>query len=165
MRIQKKLVKTSALLCVSGLILVLMPVSATADKEKDGKLQLKMDRIINSQDEQMDLRETELERTFPTLFTVETNQAIKEKKMENKSTIKELEQTIFSLDIDKTSTVQNVKDHLFSEEYAITASNENQVKEEPSSGGGFSKIMIGLFVGIGTLLFSGLYLAKQFLLD
>ncbi|WP_405100992.1 type VII secretion protein EssA [Oceanobacillus sp. FSL H7-0719] len=164
MKVQKKLVKFTVLLYISLLVLVLLPVSAAADEGKSGSLQMKTDRIIKGQNENTDLRQTELERIFPTLFTDETKDAVAEKDLENEKTMKKLEESIFFMDGDKTSTVQNVKEALFSEEYAAGSAG-NQVQEESPSSSGLSKILIVVFAGIGILLFGGLYLAMRSVLD
>lgn len=164
MKVQKKLVKFTVLLYISLLVLVLLPVSAAADEGKSGSLQMKTDRIIKGQNENTDLRQTELERIFPTLFTDETKEAVAEKNLENEKTMEKLEESIFFMDGDKTSTVQNVKEALFSEEYAA-GSVGNQVQEESPSSSGLSKILIVVFAGIGILLFGGLYLAMRSVLD
>lgn len=165
MKVQKKLVKFTVLLYISLLVLVLLPVSAAADEGKSGSLQMKTDRIIKGQNENTDLRQTELERIFPKLFTDETKEAVAEKDLENEKTMKKLEESIFFMDGDKTSTVQNVKEALFSEEYIAAGSAGNQVQEESPSSSSLSKILIVVFAGIGILLFGGLYLAMRSVLD
>lgn len=165
MKVQKRLAKSIVLLCISLLALVSLPVSAVAEEDKRGNMQIKTDRIMKSQDENTDLRETELEKVFPTLFTEETKETIVEKDFENERAIEELEQSVFFIDSAANSTVEDVKDGLFSEEYTVALSSGNHVQEETSSGSGLSNTLLVVFSGIGILLFGGLYVAMRSLLD
>lgn len=165
MKVQKRLAKSIVLFCISLLVLVSLPILAVADEQKSGNMQIKTDRIMKGQNENTDFRETELERVFPTLFTDETKETIVEKDLENERMVEDLGQSIFFIDREVTSTVEDVKDDLFSEEYTAVASSGNHVQEEASSGGGLSNTLMVVFAGMGILLFGGLYVAMRSLLD
>lgn len=165
MKVQKRLANFIVLLCISLLVLVCLPVSAMANEEKRGNMQIKTDRIIKGQNQDTNLRETELERVFPELFTDETKEKIVNKENKNERTLDELEQSIFSNDRVANSTVEDVKDVLFTEEYTTVASSRNHVQEESSSGNGLSNTLMVVFSGAGLLLFGGLYVAMRSMLD
>jgi type VII secretion protein EssA len=169
MKVQQKQVKSKfiLLLCISLLVLVFAPVSAMADTEKRGELQFKIDRIIGGQDGETELRETELERLFPTLFTDEVKTRIEDTEHENQETMEELEESLFFADMEANSTVDEVKDSLFAEDYTATqvASAGNQAQEEASSSSTLGNTLLAVFSGLGLLLFGGLYFMMRSMLD
>lgn len=164
MKVQvNKQVKLIWLSIICLLILVIGPVSAWADEDNKGSLKFKVDRI-KGQTEQTDLRQTELERLFPTLFTDETKETIEEVKQENEKELNELKETIFFTNVETNQTVEKVKSALFTEEYTVVASHNNH-EEGEDSGTGMSSTMLAVFSGLGLLLFGGLYFAMRAMLD
>jgi type VII secretion protein EssA len=167
MKVQQKQAKSKIilLLCISLLILVFLPVSAMADTEKRGELQFKIDRIIGGQDNEVELRETELERIFPALFTEDVKTRIEDTELEKQETMEELEESIFFENLEANSTVEDVKDSLFTEEYTAVASGGTQAQEETTSNSGLSNTILTVFSGLGILLFGGLYVMMRSMLD
>jgi type VII secretion protein EssA len=167
MKVQKKQAKNKMILslCICLLILVCLPVSAMADTEKRGELQFKIDRIIDGSDEGSELRETELERTFPGLFSDDVGLIIEETEKKNQQTMEELEKSIFTVDLEANSTVDEVKDALFSEDYTVVASGKGEVQEEDNTNSSFSNTILTIFSGLGILLFGGLYFMMRSMFD
>ncbi|WP_164216044.1 type VII secretion protein EssA [Virgibacillus sp. YIM 98842] len=167
MKVQKKLAKFKSILLfiASLLVLVFLPVSAMADTEKRGELQFKVDRIMGGNDEQTELRETELERTFPALFTEDVKAKIEDTERENQESMEELKESIFSANFEANSTVEDVKDSLFTEGYTAVASGGSQAQEETSSNSGLNNILLTVFSGLGLLLFGGLYFMMRSMFD
>ena len=167
MKVQQKQAKPKfiLLLCISLLVLVFTPVSAMADNEKRGELQFKIDRIIEGNDEGTELRETGLERTFPTLFTEDVQMRIEATEQENQERREGLEESIFSADLEANSTEDDVKDALFTEDYTVVASGGSQAQEENSSSSSLNNTILAVFSGLGILLFGGLYVMMRSLLD
>jgi len=167
MKVQQKQAKSKIilLLCISLLVLVFLPVSAMADTEKRGELQFKIDRIIGGQDNEVELRETELERIFPALFTEDVKTRIEDTELEKQETMEELEESIFFENLEANSTVEDVKDSLFTEEYTAVASGGTQAQEETASNSGLSNTILTVFSCLGILLFGGLYVMMRSMLD
>lgn len=165
MRVQKKLAKSLLLLIIALLVLGFWSVPAAADEEERGGLRINTDRIIKGQQEPTELRETELERVFPQLFTDETKEVIKEKELENKSELEQLEESIFFHELEGNTAVQDVKDALFAPEYEVAQTGGNQIQEDPSSGSGVSNTLLAVFTGLGAVLLFGLYAAMRNLVD
>lgn len=165
MRVQKKLAKSIILLFIGVLVLGLLAVPAAAEEEGRGGLKINPDRIIKGQNENTDLRETELEKVFPELFTDETKETIEETELQQKSKLEELEQSIFSYELEGNTVVQEVKDDLFTAEYTVAQSGGNHIQEDASSGSGASNTLLAVFTGFGIVLFVGLYAAMRTMLD
>lgn len=163
MKVRKTLkqAKYFFLYCLSIGVLVFLPMSVVAGEDTRGKLHIKTDRITKGQTENTNLRETELERIFPTLFREETKEEIAEIELEKERKMKELEQSIFFIDKETTTTALDVKDSLFSEEYTAVAASGDQIMEESSSSSVLSNTLMVVFTGIGILLFVGLYAAMR----
>ncbi|GAB3799675.1 type VII secretion protein EssA [Virgibacillus kimchii] len=167
MKVQKKQAKYKIILflCMSLLILVCLPVSAMADTEKRGELQFKIDRIIGGNDGETELRETELERSFPDLFSDDVGLIIEEREKENQQMMEELEESIFTADLQANSTVEEVKDALFSEDYTAVASGRGEMQEENTASSSFNNTLLTIFSGLGILLFGGLYFMMRSMFD
>lgn len=166
MKVQKmKLAKYFILHCLCLGVLVFIPMSVVANEDTRGNLQIKTDRIMKGQNENTNLRETELEKVFPTLFMEETKEEIAEIELERERKMKGLEQSIFFIDKETATTTQDVRDSLFSEEYTAVAASKDRVTEESSSSSSLSNTLMAVFIGIGILLFVGLYAAMRSLFD
>lgn len=150
----------------SMILLILLPIGVSADtgSEKDGSMQMQIDRIIKDKDEKNELRETELERLFPGLFTTETSEEINEKVNAEEDKIEDIEQNLFSEDVEGNVAIQEVKDSLFQSDYESVAASSNNAEEESSSSSS-SNIILMTFAGIAVALCGGLYVLMQRLLD
>ncbi|MFD1335871.1 type VII secretion protein EssA [Oceanobacillus iheyensis] len=150
----------------SMILLILLPIGVSADtgSEKDGSMQMQIDRIIKDKDEKNELRETELERLFPSLFTTETSEEINEKVNAEEDKIEDIEQNLFSEGVEGNVAIQEVKDSLFQSDYESVAASSNNEEEESSSSSS-SNIILMTFAGIAVALCGGLYVLMQRLLD
>ncbi|MFS0752073.1 type VII secretion protein EssA [Oceanobacillus sp. 1P07AA] len=150
----------------SMILLILLPIGVSAEtgSEKDGSLQMQIDRIIQDKDEKNEMRETELDKIFPSLFTSETTQEINEKVNAEEDKIENIEQNLFSEDVEGNVVIQEVKDSLFQSDYESVAANSSNVEEESSSSSS-SNIILMTFAGIAVALCGGLYVLMQRLLD
>lgn len=165
MKVQKKLVKLIIILITSLKVFGFMTIPVLADGENRGGLRINTERIIKGQSENIELRETELERIFPTLFTDETKEMIEKTEQLNKNNLEELEKSIFSQDLDGNTMVEEVKNALFTEEYSVAVSGSNQDEEDASSDGIVSTTILTVFSGLGLLLLVGLYTGMRSLYD
>ncbi|WP_017796449.1 type VII secretion protein EssA [Oceanobacillus kimchii] len=150
----------------SMILLILLPIGVSAETGsiKDGSLQMQIDRIIKDKDEKNEMRETELERIFPSLFTSETSQEINEKVNAEEDKIEYIEQNLFSEDVEGNVAIQEVKDSLFQSDYESVAASSSNAEEESSSSSS-SNIILMTFAGIAVALCGGLYVLMQRLLD
>ncbi|BAC13269.1 hypothetical protein [Oceanobacillus iheyensis HTE831] len=150
----------------SMILLILLPIGVSADtgSEKDGSMQMQIDRIIKDKDEKNELRETELERLFPSLFTTETSEEINEKVNAEEDKIEDIEQNLFSEDVEGNVAIQEVKDSLFQSDYESVAASSGNAEEESTSSSS-SNIILMTFAGIAVALCGGLYVLMQRLLD
>ncbi|MCT1576503.1 type VII secretion protein EssA [Oceanobacillus kimchii] len=150
----------------SMILLILLPIGVSAESGsiKDGSLQMQIDRIIKDKDEKNEMRETELERIFPSLFTLETSQEINEKVNAEEDKIEYIEQNLFSEDVEGNVAIQEVKDSLFQSDYESVAASSSNAEEESSSSSS-SNIILMTFAGIAVALCGGLYVLMQRLLD
>lgn len=148
------------------ILLILLPIGVSAESGsiKDGSLQMQIDRIIKDKDEKNEMRETELERIFPSLFTLETSQEINEKVNAEEDKIEYIEQNLFSEDVEGNVAIQEVKDSLFQSDYESVAASSSNAEEESSSSSS-SNIILMTFAGIAVALCGGLYVLMQRLLD
>ncbi|ENH96302.1 hypothetical protein J416_11537 [Gracilibacillus halophilus YIM-C55.5] len=147
-------------------LLLLMPVQASAEEsnEQNGEMNWKVDRIIEKNKQQQNDQETELETRFPELFKDETAEKIASVKQKNQASLDQLENGLFSMEMDRDTTIKETKESLFATDYEApkTASTSN---EENSNDSMFSTLlMIGL-VGVVCVISGGIYVLYQRLID
>ncbi|MEN2768992.1 type VII secretion protein EssA [Ornithinibacillus xuwenensis] len=166
MKVQLKLVKR-VLLC-SSILLILGGnahlVSAESSSNDRGNLEFKIDRIEKGNETDKEIRETELEKVFPTLFTEEIESNIQAKQIEEEQSLEELEQSLFSMETESYETLEDIKQTLFTEEYSASASTTVQEQEDRKQSGWGTPI-IAVFIGFALLLCGGVYVLMRKLLD
>ncbi|WP_153463036.1 type VII secretion protein EssA [Sediminibacillus terrae] len=164
MKVTKKLAKHSLLLAVS--LLVLFSIAAPAVvAEKNGSLEMKIDRIKEEQNNSPSNHETELDKVFPDLFADETATVIEKKETENNQSMEELQEELFAMKKEPGTQLHATRDSLFKENYSLTASatttaEEPEATSEESDSGLGNTVLMAL-TGAGLLLSGGLYIMMQ----
>lgn len=124
-----------------------------SDESEKGKIKIKTDRIIdNLDDEDIEVKETELDKSFPELFDDITTKQLKAYQVEEEQSINELKHLIFEEEeeLNKTS-LYDIKDELFDEDYTATTSTASDEKDEDSSNSISNIIFYGslaVFIGM-----------------
>lgn len=161
MSIKQKRINTLLLLLLFIFLYNPIVIIANNDEGDDlekGKFKIKSDRIIENDDESEQITiETELEKTFPTLFRDEVKQKIVEKQEEERNRTSSLKRDIFSEDLPDSSAIYEIKSALFTDDYAYVSSEMNDENEPEGQSsivwfGGVVSV-VGFIVG-GVLIFS-----------
>jgi type VII secretion protein EssA len=130
-----KLVK--ALFCILIVSLFLPTSAVLADDQPStaerGKLNMDLDRISGSSQEDQTNTITELEKVFPELFRDETRESIDRKQLEQEEWLEDLHRSIFEMESQTDATVALVQETLFTESYTAPTT-ESYAHEEPSEG-------------------------------
>ncbi|MFD1850870.1 type VII secretion protein EssA [Oceanobacillus bengalensis] len=144
-------------------LLVFSPyqISAETAPTTPGSLELKIDRIIQGEDERTIIQETELEKVFPTLFEEETNEKIDVVEKEKERTLDALEESLFRMESVKNVTLQNIKQSLFSDNYIVTASSTSSEVNDKESNNGIGNVLLLSLTIVGCFLAGGLYLLMR----
>lgn len=116
---------------------------AEADDESKGKLRLRTDRISEEKTDD-ELRETELERQMPDLFKQETKELIHSLKTKEAEALQQLEHSLFSMPSEADTTVNEIMDHLFTEDYVPPQRSSSANEDQDQS----SSLKTGIFVGL-----------------
>ncbi|MFP7493391.1 type VII secretion protein EssA [Terribacillus saccharophilus] len=160
-----KLVNLAFLFTLILLILLPGEVSAaihSSEESERGSLELQIDRI-QGKDRQTDNRETEKEKVYPDLFEAETSEELQQKAANKREELNSLQDEVFTLDIDKSTQMQEVQDKLFTPDYeseAASAQQADNTEEEESS-----KVVLGFLIGTALVLCVGMYMLMRKLLD
>ncbi|MEI3604076.1 type VII secretion protein EssA [Pseudogracilibacillus sp. SE30717A] len=117
MRVCQK--QISILLLFSLSIFFFMPTSIFANEEGTGKgkMQIKTDRILKNPDEENEIMETELDKSFPDLFKEEVKEKIATKQLKDKEETEEIRSAIFFEEMKASTSLNDIKNELFTENY------------------------------------------------
>lgn len=141
-------------------LLLLIPFSVSAeDGPRDkGKMDWKMDRIIqNEPEEDQGHTETELDKSFPELFTEETRDKIQSVQKERNESREELEDALFTMDLESEDTAKDTKESLFTSDYVAPRSSGNHDDESEDGNSWFNMVVIASLIGLGVIMVGGLY--------
>ena len=94
-----------------------LQVLANEEEPRKGKMEIKTDRILKNPADEGEVVETELDRTFPSLFDVETKEKIEDKQEKNEAVISEMKNQIFLENMPETTSLYDIKSELFKEDY------------------------------------------------
>lgn len=117
MRACQKQIKFLLLFSLSIFFLAPFQVFADEKEPEKGKMEIKTDRILKSLDDEGEIVETELDRTFPGLFDAETKEKIDDKQEKNEEVIKGVKSHIFLEEMPETTSLYDVQSELFTEDY------------------------------------------------
>ncbi|MEN1967620.1 type VII secretion protein EssA [Lentibacillus sp. N15] len=164
----KRLLKQISILslCLSCLLLILpFTVSANDSQENKGKLQWKIDRIVEGKKKNTEkTTETELEKKFPELFKEETKKKIDSVKTEDKESIEDLEHSLFTMDPQTDTTIKDVKQSLFTAEYTTPETTDNEDQDEQGNSW-FNNVLLAGLTGIACIVCGGVYIMMRKLTD
>lgn len=137
------------------------------DNDSDkGKIKWDTDRILNDRkDEDEDLQETELDKLFPELFDVETKETVQQVQEENKESLTELENSLFSKELKEDDTVEKTEESLFTSDYVAPPPSTNQEEEQDDQNTGLYTVLVLSFIGLGVLVLGGVYFMFQKMTD
>ncbi|MBB6512974.1 type VII secretion protein EssA [Gracilibacillus halotolerans] len=130
----------SRTILLSTCFLLLMPTLASAEdkaetnnssNEISGKMNWKIDRVIK-RDANRNKTETELEKSFPELFKVETTTTIHQVKEKNQESIEDLKKQLFTTDINSSATIEETKKILFNADYVAPRTADTEEEEDTS---------------------------------
>lgn len=161
-----KLILIRASFITAFLLLILTPVSIHAETdsylEHNGKMDLKTDRVEQTnqekiEKEQKENQETELDKYAPGLFKEQTKDAIKEKQKQIEGDTKYLNDSLFVTSNKKDTTVKDKQNRLFAQDYTVSTAvnasqNKNQQETDP-----ISKQMIGILATVVLAICCGIY--------
>ncbi|QXE02879.1 type VII secretion protein EssA [Terribacillus sp. DMT04] len=150
------------------IFLLILPLEVSAethseDKNEDGSLDLQIDRIQKDKDAVTENQETEKEKKFPNLFKADTTEEIQQKSEKQKSGLEDLQNTIFTLEIDAPTRNEQVQDSLFTSDYTSEAATAQEESDETKEDSG--KGVLIFLTGIALVLCVGLYMLMRKLLD
>ncbi|SNZ14049.1 type VII secretion protein EssA [Terribacillus aidingensis] len=150
------------------IFLLILPLEVSAeshseDKNENGSLDLQIDRIQKDKNAVTENKETEKEKKFPNLFKSDTTEEIQQKSEKQKSELEDLQDTIFTLDIDAPTRNEQVQDSLFTSDYTSEAATVLQESDETKEDSG--KGVLIFLIGIALVLCVGLYMLMRKLLD
>ena len=151
--------QSNVLLLFSLSIFFIIPTVVTADEDGGGKgkLQIKTDRIIeNNREEDADIVESELDKSFPELFQEETKEKIELQQKEMEKATNDLKRDVFHEEMSEMTTLYEVKNELFTENYTSPKVFATEDTDEPSTNTLSSIIYYGSFVGFIGLIGSGI---------
>ncbi|WP_416151680.1 type VII secretion protein EssA [Salipaludibacillus sp. HK11] len=143
-----------------------MPLSISAENSTDtdkGKIDWKIERI-SEKDRNSDHsnQETQLEKRFPDLFKGETFDEIQNVKENQQESLEYLEQNLFALEVESNSTIEDMKQALFTTDYVAPTATTSSEEEQINMGSSF--LLIG-FVSIASFISWGIYVMFQKLTD
>lgn len=162
----KELVKVFSFVMVLAGIFPLFPLHSFAGSSPDdnGKLQLKTDRIGETDAERENLqnqedKETESEKMASELFTEQTRTAIQSKQAEREKTRRNLEEKLFTMPIEVDVSVKDMEKLLFSSDYTVpsTATTNHQNKQKSFT----AKQMAGVLIGCAAAGLAGIYMMAR----
>lgn len=162
MKMRLKQISCSAVCLLSLLLFIPLSVAAEDDSDNNGEMKLKMDRIGGDGAQNYQNTETEKEKRFPHLFNEETKEVIESKQSEEEATVQELEEVLFTMDVEDVDTVlEDTKQELFNEEYTAPAADNNQDNSQEESNSGWSTALYIGFAGLAAILCMGIYAMFQ----
>lgn len=139
---------------------VIIADNSEGDELEKGKFKIKSDRIIENDNESEQLTtETELEKTFPTLFRDETKQKIVEKQEKERNRTTSLKRDVFSEDFPDSSAIYDIKSTLFTDEYEYVSTEMNDEKE--SKGKSSSVALFGGVVSLIGFIVGGIFIFSR----
>lgn len=142
-------------------LVLLVPISTSAEDSSkyQGKMQWDIDRVLQGENEENRHRtESELEKTFPELFNDETYETIHSVEKENKESMTELENSLFSVDIEKDGVIDDTKEALFTSDYVAPKPSDNNDDESEKEGNWFNNMLFGGLAGLGAIVLGGMYM-------
>ncbi|SDZ50448.1 type VII secretion protein EssA [Evansella caseinilytica] len=154
MRAQLRHINAAACLLCFWLLLP-SPVLSEADSgsEDNGKMQMEIDRINkNDRDSEQKTTMTELERSFPDLFSDDIKIKIETRQQALENDIEELQHSLFDNDLSGASAaaLEDIQAQLFTEDYTSSGASVNAQEEETKAG--FSRgLLLGLLSFIGVI--------------
>lgn len=165
MTTKRKLVDLAFIFTIILLILLPIEVSAEVNSEENerGSLQMQIDRIQKEKDVGADIRETEKEKVFPGLFNDETTDDIQQKAEVKKEDVEALQDSVFTLDINQQSPLEEVQDKLFTADYTSEAASGQKETDQTETDSG--NVVLYFLIGIALALCIGLYMMMRKLLD
>lgn len=149
-------------------LLLFMPIPASAeDSPQDkGKMDWKIDRIIQGEsEEERHQTETELEKRLPELFDEETKVTIQSVQKENKESVDDLKDSLFAMDFEADATIDDTKEALFTSEYVAPKSSSNHDDDEEGGNSWFNNVLLAGLTGLGCIVFGGIYVMFRKLSD
>lgn len=163
MKVKMSLRRISLLLaCFTACLLFMAPFQTAA--EDSGKMQLKIDRIDQQQEQEYKNVETELEKKFPDLLKKETQSVIRTKQKEEKTSMEKLEQSLFTTDIKADTTLEDTKASLFNEDYTAPKTSTSDVQEEEDNAI-ISKVLYTALAVLASILCVGVYMMMRKISD
>ncbi|WP_410982333.1 type VII secretion protein EssA [Bacillus cereus] len=140
-----------------------LPMRGAADSylNDNGKLEFKVDRVHqdNQEGNEKGQQETELDKAAIQLFNEEVEKQIKEKQKKEKQEMKELNDSLF-LNTKKIDDMKDTQKSLFSKDYTVKANSAEMDSSQSKAQEPISTTLIGLiisgvifiFVGIGIII-------------
>lgn len=130
---------------------------------KSGEMRLKIERIgeqeSDGENNQKNI-ETELDKKFPHLFQEETKAIIKWKQEATNHSTEKLKQQLFEQPSEADTTLNDMKESLFSSDYVATVTTSNQSMDDSDTGPMSNKLFAGL-TGLIGMLSVGAYMLVQ----
>lgn len=149
-------------------LLLLTPFSVSAEDSPidKGKLDWKLDRVIQDKSgEDQYHTKTELEKTLPELFNDDTTAKIKSVQREKKKSIDNLEESLFTDDLEVDDTMEDTEEALFTSDYVAPKHPNNHEDETEGKSSWFNKLLIAGLVAFGCILCGGIYMMFRKLSD
>jgi type VII secretion protein EssA len=152
------------------IFLLILPLEVSAEthsedknENENGSLDLQIDRIQKDRNAVTENKETEKEKKFPNLFKADTTEEIQQKSEKQKSELEDLQDTIFTLEIDAPTRNEQVQNSLFTSDYTSEAAAVQEESDETKEDSG--KGVLIFLTGIALVLCVGLYMLMRKLLD
>lgn len=132
MRVRQKQIKYLLLFSFSIFFLIPHHIIGAEGISGKGKLQIKTDRLLRDENQEQELRETELDKIFPDLFKEETKEKLDAKQEAMLLQEEELKASLFTMDMNNTS-IYDIKSDLFSDSHEVNHETSSQEMEEEAT--------------------------------
>lgn len=155
---RKVLVNLSLFLFLGSFAALPMRSAAESYLNDNGKMEFKVDRIQQTDEEKMNEgeQETELDKTEIELFNPEVEKEIAKKQKKEKKEMQELRESLF-LDTKTNDDIKDTKESLFQKDYTTQMSSSETNNDQTTKGTPVSTTMMVLFIGGILLICSGIY--------
>ncbi|MGG0275479.1 type VII secretion protein EssA [Bacillus rhizoplanae] len=155
---RKVLVNLSLFLFLGSFAALPMRCAAESYLNDNGKMEFKVDRIEQTDQEKMNKgeQETELDKTQIELFNPEVEKEIAEKQKKEKKQMQELRESLF-LNTKTNDDIKDTKESLFQKNYAVQMNSSETNNNQSTTGTPISTTMTVLLIGGILLICSGIY--------
>lgn len=159
MRVWQKQINYLLLFSLSIFFMMPITISANENSSGKGKMQIKIDRILQDEQEQQ-AEITELDKVFPELFSIEVKEKLDEQQQISQQETTALKESLFTQELQQPS-IYDMKSDLFAEPSDLThevSSAELQEEEAEASSSVstiifYTTVVLAVTIGVGIVMF------------